>query len=100
MERPTDELVQRLLAAAVAAGAGGDAPRLVDEARAEAEAEIKELVKSAMKAVLLRHVVARLEQLADPHAAPTGETDDASVDARHDTGAPVTAPPHPAAPEP
>lgn len=77
MERPTDELVQRLLAA-VAAGAGGDASRVVHEARVEAEAEVKELIKSAMKAVLLRRVVGNLEQPEYPSPPadepdPTGE---------------------------
>ena len=65
MDRPTDELVQRLLAS-VAAGAGDDAARLVDQARAEAEAEVKDLVKSAMKAVLLREAVHQLEQPGTP----------------------------------
>jgi len=60
MERPTDELVQRLLGA-LAAGAAGDAARVVAEARAEAEAEVKELVKGAVKAVLLRRAVDHLE---------------------------------------
>jgi hypothetical protein len=60
MDRPTDQLVQRLLAA-LAAGAAGDAARLVAEARAEAEAEVRELVKGAVKAVLLRRAVDHLE---------------------------------------
>ena len=59
MERPTDEILQRLLAA-VAAG-DVDAARLVDAARAEAEAEVKDVIKSAMKAVLLRRAVDHLD---------------------------------------
>ena len=60
-DRPTDELIQRMLGA-IAAGADDRAAALVEEARAEAEAEVKELVKSAMKAVLLRQAVGRLER--------------------------------------
>ena len=70
MDRPTDELVQRLLAA-VAAGAGERASSLVLAAREEAEAEVKELLKSAIKAVLLRNVVGELEgNTSAPPAAP------------------------------
>lgn len=71
MNRPTDELVQRLLAAA-AAGAEDRAAPLIDEARAEAEAEVKELLKTALKAVLLRRAVDHLEagQRQAPAAAP------------------------------
>ena len=59
MDRPTDEILQRLLAA-VAAG-DDDAARLIESARAEAEAEVKDVIKSAMKAVLLRRAVDYLE---------------------------------------
>src|SRR5687768_16977038 len=71
MDRPTDELLQRLLAA-VAAGAGGDVTRLVAEARAEAEAEVKDVIKTAVKAVLLRRAVDQLESgvPAGPDAQP------------------------------
>ena len=71
MDGPTDELVQRLLAAAAArAGAGTDASRLVERALEEAEAEVRELIKAAHKAVLLRRVVQRLEN----DVAPAGRT--------------------------
>jgi len=83
MDRPTDELVQRLLAA-LAAGAAGDAARLVNEARTEAEAEVKELVKGALKAVLLRRAVDHLEGTASPPPAPDVESappDDPALDA-------------------
>src|SRR5438105_1934205 len=59
MERPTDDLVQRILAAA--ADAGGRARSLVDAARADAEAEVKELLKTALKAALLRQALTELE---------------------------------------
>lgn len=69
MERPTDELLQRLLAAA--AGAAGDgAPRLVEAARAEAEAEVKELIRSAFKAVLLRRAVETMEAPRQDQSVP------------------------------
>jgi hypothetical protein len=73
MDRPTDELVQRLLAA-LAAGAAGDVARLVTEARTEAEAEVKELVKGAVKAVLLRRAVDHLEGTASSLPAPNLES--------------------------
>ena len=60
MERPTDELIQRLLAA-LTSGAGDDAARVVGQARAEAEAEVRDVIKVAMKAVLLRRAVDQLE---------------------------------------
>ena len=56
MEELTEQLIQRLLAAATRSS-GADARRLVAKARAEAEAEVKDLLKSAMKAVLLRQAV-------------------------------------------
>ena len=67
MDRPTDELLQRLLAA-VAADGGERAGEIVRTARDEAEAEVKELVKSAVKAVLLRNAVAELEAAPTPPA--------------------------------
>jgi hypothetical protein len=59
MDRPTDELVHHLLTAINAHG-GAHAARLIDEARAEAQAEVKDLLKTAMKAVLLRRAVGQL----------------------------------------
>jgi hypothetical protein len=80
MDRPTDELIQRMLAAA--AGTSSDrADALIDQARAEAEAEVKELVKSAMKAVLLRRAVDRLEGRQPPAAARPVEEAPAPVPA-------------------
>ena len=60
MDRPSDELLQRLLGA-LARAEHSDVARLVDDARAEAEAEVKGVIKSAMKAVLLRRTVEQLE---------------------------------------
>src|SRR4051794_20224284 len=65
MDRPTDELVHRLLTAMSALG-GAHAERLIDQARTEAEAEVKDLLKSAMKAVLLRRAVDQLESAKSP----------------------------------
>src|SRR5687767_13106801 len=62
MERPTEELLQRMLAAVV--GTFGDDERIdrvVEAARAEAEVEVKDLIKSAIKATLLQRAVSRLE---------------------------------------
>ena len=72
MDRPTDEILQRLLAA-VAAG-GDDAARLVAAARAEAEAEVKDVIKSAMRAVLLRRAVDYLEAAQPSDVAGQGTT--------------------------
>ena len=72
MDRPTDELVQRMLAA-VAAGAGGRAETLLRQARDEAEAEVKDLLKTAIKAVLLREAVAELEGRRAPQPAQIPE---------------------------
>ncbi|HZN67468.1 MAG TPA: GvpL/GvpF family gas vesicle protein [Tepidisphaeraceae bacterium] len=72
MEELTEQLIQRLLAAATRSS-GADARRLVAEARTEAEAEVKDLLKSAMKAVLLRQAVGELEG-ADRRPAPEVES--------------------------
>jgi hypothetical protein len=71
MEELTEQLIQRLLAAATRSS-DADARRLVAEARADAEAEVKDLLKSAMKAVLLRQAVGELEG-ADARPAPNTE---------------------------
>lgn len=70
MDELTEQLIQRLLAAATRSSAD-DAPRLIAEARAEAEAEVKDLLKSALKAVLLRQTVAELERMPGAPAADT-----------------------------
>jgi hypothetical protein len=95
MERPTDELLQRLLAA-VASAAGDDAARLVGEARAEAESEVKDIVKTAIKAVLLRRAVDHLgaqdpvRPTAEPQAAAPRQDPALRQDPRPD--APATGP--------
>jgi hypothetical protein len=61
MERPTDDLLRRILAAASNEAGGRDLRRLVAEARAEAEDEVKGLLKSAIKAALLRAAADQLE---------------------------------------
>jgi hypothetical protein len=85
MDRPTDELVQRLLAV-LTSGAAGDVARLVDDARAEAEAEVRELIKGAVKAVLLRRAVDHLER--DSTEPPEPGTEPAPPP----DGAPASAP--------
>jgi hypothetical protein len=75
-DRPTDELLRRVLASASAL-AEADAKRILADARAEAEAEVKELLKSALKAALLDRAAAELESALDllehpePEPAPT-----------------------------
>lgn len=64
MDRPAGELIQRMLAAA-AGCAEGRADRLIAEAVDEAEAEVRTLVKSALKAAFLQRAVARLEALPE-----------------------------------
>jgi len=61
MDRPTDELLRRILAAAATEADAATVQRLVADARAEAEGEVKGLLKSALKAVLLRGVAEQLE---------------------------------------
>src|SRR5436309_2783015 len=62
MDRPTDDLLRRILAAAAATTA--DAPavqRLVAEARTAAENDVKALLTSAFKASLLRAAADHLD---------------------------------------
>src|SRR5688500_19342305 len=68
MSGPTDQLVQRILAAFADEG-DGRAARLLVEARAEAETEVKAILKSAMKAALLQHAAAQLDRL-EPSPQP------------------------------
>jgi hypothetical protein len=72
MERPVDELVQRILGAC-ADDARGRAGRIVSEAIREAEGEVKSLVKSAMKAALLREAAG---VLVGGEAAPEEATNE------------------------
>jgi hypothetical protein len=61
-DRPTQELLQRMLAAVVATFGGEEqVDRLVEAARAEAEDEVKDVLKAAIKATLLQRAVIRLE---------------------------------------
>lgn len=69
-ERPSDDLLGRILAAVAAEVTDERIDRLVAEARAEAEGEIKSLVKSAIKAALLRRTCERLEGAAGDDAPP------------------------------
>jgi hypothetical protein len=72
MDRPTDELVQRMLSAVLERFGGDEAiDRLVAGARDDAEAEVRELLKGAIKATLLQRAVSRLESVADASSAPT-----------------------------
>jgi hypothetical protein len=71
-DRPTDDLVERMLSAA-AGVADARVERLITDAAAEAEAEVRAMLKSAMKAALLRRAAARLEA-ADLDAGPEGST--------------------------
>src|SRR5688572_18892069 len=58
-DRPTDDLVERLLSAA-AGVADARVERLISDAAAEAEAEVRAMVKAAVKAALLRSAAAKL----------------------------------------
>jgi hypothetical protein len=76
MAGPTEELLQRLLTAAAELSAERiDA--LLREARAEAEAEVRDIVKSAVKAALLRDAVDRLGM--DPKVPPARHSDNVGV---------------------
>jgi len=73
MDRPTDELLTRVLRSA-AALSEERAAELVSEARAEAEAEVKAILKSAMKAAMLDRAAAALEsRSASPTVEPAKE---------------------------
>src|SRR4051794_38337186 len=72
-ERPTEELVNRLLAAAAAGAADGVVDELIDEAVAEARAEVKDLVRSTVTAALLRQAAARLEERGLAHTGTVKE---------------------------
>jgi hypothetical protein len=95
MDRPTDELVQRLLAA-LAAGADDDAARLVEQARGEAEAEVKDVIKGAFKAMLLRRAVDHLEGRPAAPPAPAGVEQPAASEAVPGPGLKGPADPAPA----
>ena len=70
-DRPTDELLRRMLAAVVDTfGGPEDLDRILNTARAEAEAEVKDLLKAAIKATLLQRAVAQLESPLAAAPAP------------------------------
>jgi len=88
MERPTDDLLRRILAAAATEADAANVERLVAEARKEAEEEVKGLLKSALKAALLRGAAEQLE--AASSFRPHGPLDPAQVSPRPDAhGTPV-----------
>ena len=72
MEEPSQDLTRRLVTALDAAAAGR-IDRLLHEARAAAEDEVRALVQSAMTAALLRRTVERLEGAAPDVEAPAAE---------------------------
>src|SRR5436190_13975265 len=75
MDRPTDELVQRMLAAVLEKFGGDEAiDHLVRSASNEAEAEVRELLKGAIKATLLQRAVSRLESRVSAGDAARGDT--------------------------
>src|SRR5690348_4887943 len=87
MDRPTDQLLQRILTS-VAEPADEHVAQLIAEARAEAVAEVKDLLKSAMKASLLRTAAARLEAgtFTDPKTPITKSPDVQPQPESHDVG--------------
>jgi hypothetical protein len=90
-DRPTDDLIQRMLAAVVGTlGSEQHVDRLVAAARAEAEAEVKELLKAAIKATLLQRAVARLE--SDSSEIPAGAFDAAQPAAFESTVSDIASP--------
>lgn len=70
IDRPSDELLRRILAAVAADATDARAAELIARARAEAEDEVKSVVKSAVKASLLRQVTAQLERTGNDMAPP------------------------------
>jgi hypothetical protein len=74
MDRPADELLRRILTAAASEVGGPDVQRLVAEARAEAAEEFKGILKSAMKAALLRAAAEQLEPEQLASVAPGKDT--------------------------
>jgi len=83
MERPTDDLLRRILTAAATQADAPAVQRLVHAARAEAEDEVKALLKSALKAALLRAAAEQLE--ATSSVRPQGAITPAQVPAGTDT---------------
>src|SRR4051812_1923957 len=90
-DRPTDDLIQRMLSAVVGTfGSERHVDRLVAAARAEAEAEVKELLKAAIKATLLQRAVTRLE--SNPSEIQAGDFDTAQPSAFESTLSDVAPP--------
>ena len=72
MSESTEKLLERIIR--MSAGIAEDrAPVLMDQARREAEEEVKNLVKSAVKAALLQRTAAALEREVSPPAT-VGDT--------------------------
>lgn len=65
----TDELMERVLRAA-ADLSNGNIERIVSRARADAEAEVQDLLKSAIKAAMLQRALSRLENSSSADIAP------------------------------
>src|SRR5687768_132553 len=94
-DRPTDDLVERMLSAA-AGLADERIDRLVTDAAAEAEAEVRAMLKSAMKAALLRRAAARLEGVDFDAAAKDAAAKDEGPPLQDSaTTAATAAPPEP-----
>jgi len=77
MDRASDELIQQILAAASKL-APQRVERLVQEATCEAEQEVRALVKSAMKAAMLRQVAEQLQNGPAAPATPVTASDEPS----------------------
>src|SRR4051794_1732811 len=94
MDRPGDELIQRLLAAA-SQRAAERAADVIEAAEADAVAEVRAILKSAMKAALLERATVQLEgpawtgpidEAPAAAAAPARADDPARDDAAAQTG--------------
>jgi hypothetical protein len=71
---PAEEMVRRLLSAVASGATDRRVDELIAAARAEAEGEIQAMLKSAIKATLLRRTVERLED-SDSELPPPGEAE-------------------------
>ena len=101
MSGPTDELMRRILSAAAARLSDEDVARIIADATSEAEAEVKGLIRSAMKAALLRRAADQLSPFhtdesstrgADEAARQIGgQTPPAGAPATQERGDPSTA---------
>lgn len=78
-DRPTDDLLRRILAAVATDDGATDVRRLLDDCRAEAEAEVKAVIKTAMKAALLRRAVEELESGVEHDSFPVEQPRNSSA---------------------